>query len=199
MIIDEEEPRDASAYKSTFTHDSGWELPELAPVLIIVSVGLLVIGSGISTGMSLVGQTGLPAGFGWSLVSSALRWIDPSTSTMLLLSAALIWWQYGYWSSDQSIDVSDDVVNVHIARLRTIAKWNLAAFLVTIASVILLILASILQNTDSGATITIWANSVEAICMALGTILLSLLGVVGLQRILAASRLVNHDDDWESV
>jgi hypothetical protein len=180
---------------SAYIHDSGWEIPELAPVLIIVSVGLLVTGSGVSTGMSLVGQTGFPAGAGWSLVASALRWIDPSTSTMLLLSAALIWWQYGYWYSNQSAAVSDDVVDVHIARLRTITKWNLTAFLVTIASVMLLILASILQNTYSGATISIWADSVETFCMAIGTILLSLLGVVGLRRILAASRPVDAEEE----
>jgi hypothetical protein len=197
MTANAEEPRDGRA-QGGYIHDSSWEIPELAPVLIIVSVGLMVIGSGVSTGMSLAGQTGFPAGLGWSLVASALRWIDPSTSTMLLLSAALIWWQYGYWSSNQSVAVPDDVVDVHIARLRTITKWNLTAFLVTIASVILLILASILQNTYSGATISIWANSVGIICMALGTILLSLLGVVGLQRILAASRLIGSDDDWDS-
>jgi Zn-dependent protease len=199
MTADIEEPENIPARKSEYQHDSGWELPELAPVLIIVSVGLLVIGSGISTGMSLVGQSGFQGGLGWSLVASALRWIDPSTSTLLLLAAALIWWQYGYWASNQSVGQTDEVVNVHIARLRTVAKWNLAAFLITIASVILLILASILQNTYSGATISIWADSVGTICMALGTILLSLLGVVALQRIVAASRLVDPDDDWESV
>lgn len=199
MTTDEGKPRARPTHHSGYTHDSGWELPELAPVLIILSVGLLVVGSGISTGMSLVGQTGLSGGVGWSLVSSALRWIDPSTSTMLLLSAALIWWQYGYWSSDQSDDIAENIVDGHISRLRTIAKWNLAAFLITIASVLLLILASILQNTDSGAAITIWAYSVETICEAVGTILLSLLGVVGLQRILAAARVVNPDDGLDSV
>ena len=196
MATDVDEPPNDSSRKSAFAHDSGWELPELAPVLIIVSVGLLVIGSAVSTGMSLAGQSGFPAGFGWSLVSSVLRWVDPSTSTMLLLSAALIWWQYGYWSSIQSGDLSDDVIDVHIERLRTIAKWNLASFVVTIASVLLLILASILQNTDSGAPLEVWANSVETICMALGTILLSLLGVVGLQRILAASRVGIGEEHW---
>lgn len=184
---------------SEYQHDSGWELPELAPVLIIVSIGLLVIGSGVSTGLSLSGQADFQAGFGWSVVSSALRWINPSTSTMLLLSAALIWWQYGYWTSNQSAGQDDEVVNVHIARLRTIAKWNLAAFLITVASVILLVLASILQNSYSGATISIWADSVGTICMALGTILLSLLGMVALQRIVVAARSVDSDDGWEPV
>jgi hypothetical protein len=194
MTAHAEKPQSGRA-QSAYIHDSGWEIPELAPVLIIVSVGLMVIGSGVSTGMSLVGLTGFPAGVGWSLVASALRWIDPSTSTMLLLSAALIWWQYGYWSSNQSVAVPNDVVEVHIARLRTITKWNVTAFVVTIASVILLILASILQNTYSGATVSIWADSVVTFCMALGTILLSLLGVVGLRRILAASRLVDAEDE----
>ena len=196
MTTDVEEPRNERSNESGYTHDSSWEIPELAPVFIIVSVGLLVIGSGIATGMSFVGQTGFPSGLGWALVSSALRWVDPSTSTMLLLSAALIWWQYGYWSASQNSELSDEVVDAHITRLRTIAKWNLAAFVVTIASVILLVLASILQNTYSGAVIQVWADSVETICMALGTILLSLLGVVGLQRILSASR-EGHGDDQE--
>jgi hypothetical protein len=171
-----------------YSHDSGWELPELAPVTIIVSVGLLVLGSGISTWMSLVGQADLSGGIGWSLVASALRWIDPATTTMLLLSAALLWWQYGYWTSGQRIGVSEPIVIDHVSRLRMIAKWNLAAFLVTVVSVLLLIVASILQNTGSGANLAIWANSIDTICEAVGTILLSLLGLVGLMRILTAAR-----------
>jgi len=117
---------------------------------------------------------------------------------MLLLSAALIWWQYGYWTSNPTDDVSEEIIDVHISRLRTIAKWNLAAFVVTIASVILLILASILQNIDSRAPLEVWGYSVETICMALGTILLSVLGVVGLRRIIAASRVMGDDDNGES-
>lgn len=196
MSSDVEEPKDVVAGGGGYAHDSGWDLPELAPVFIIVSVGLLVVGSGISTGMSLVGQTGLSAGVGWSLVSSALRWIDPSTSTMLLLSAALIWWQYGYWSSDKRVDLSAAVIDAHIARLRSIAKWNLAAFLVTIASLIVLILASVLQNTYSHSPAPVWGYAVATICMALGTIFLALLGVVGLRRILTAGQ---HVDDWDPV
>lgn len=191
--------RDLPAHRNAYAHGPGWELPELAPVMIIVSVGLLIAGSGISTGMSLVGQTGLAGGVGWLLVSSALRWIDPSTSTMLLLSAALIWWQYGYWSSNQTDNIGESVVAEHITRLRSIAKWNLAAFAVTIASVILLIIASILQNTDSAASISIWANSVDTFCEAVGTILLSLLGVVGLQRILAVARVSDDVDETDSM
>lgn len=107
---------------------------------------------------------------------------------MLLLSSALLWWQYGYWTSDQRVGISESIVIDHVSRLRTIAKWNLAAFLVTVVSVLLLIIASILQNTGSGANLAIWANSVDTICEAVGTILLSLLGLVGLIRILAAAR-----------
>jgi len=194
MTTDTDDPQATPSKRSAYLHDSSWELPELAPVFIIVSVGLLVTGSGIATGMSFVGQTGIDAGLGWSLVSSALRWVDPSTSTMLLLSASLIWWQYGYWTSKLNSGVSDEVVDAHIGRLRTIAKWNFAAFVITIASVILLIVASILQNTISGAVIQVWAQSVGTICMALGTILLSILGVVGLQRILTASRVEVAED-----
>jgi hypothetical protein len=193
----EETPRERPPYRSAYAHDSGWELPELAPVLILVSVGLLVAGSGIATGMSLAGQSDLTGGVGWSLVASALRWIDPSTSTMLLLSAALIWWQYGYWNSSQSDDVSPNIVDEHLIRLRTIARWNLAAFVVTIASVILLIVASILQNT--GAPIFVWANSVETFCAAIGIILLSVLGIVGLQRLLAAARPITIDTEFNPV
>jgi hypothetical protein len=61
--------------------------------------------------------------------------------------------------------------------------------------VVLLIVASILQNSYSGASINIWASTVETICMAVGTILLSLLGIVGLLRILAASHLATRDLD----
>jgi hypothetical protein len=160
MISNAEVARNEPSHKGAYSHDSSWELPELAPVLIIVSVGLLVVGSGVATGISFVGQTGFPSGLGWVLVSSALRWIDPSTSTMLLLGAALIWWQYGYWSAKQNSELPQEVIDVHVARLRTIAKWNLAAFVVTIASVVLLILASILQNTYSGAVLQEWAGSV---------------------------------------
>jgi hypothetical protein len=197
MTTEVEEPRDRQAHSNGYEHDSAWELPELAPVLIIVSVGLLVLGSGVAMAMSLVGQEGVPALFGWSVVISALRWIDPSTSTMLLISAALIWWQYGYWSSSSRGDLPEDAIEVHIARLRRIAKWNMAAFVITIASVVLLIVASILQNTaEGGAPLAVWGESVETICTAVGTILLSLLGVVGLQRILIASRVVHRDVEW---
>jgi hypothetical protein len=193
---------DDQAQVAEYAHDAAWELPEVAPVLIIISVGLLVLGSGVSAGMSLAGQTGVPFGLGtgidWGLVTSALRWVDPATSTMLLLAAALLWWQYGYWSSGQRVDVADDVRHVHIARLRAIAKWNLVAFVVTIASVIFLILSSVLQNTYSSAPISVWAYSVETFCMALGAILLSLLGVVGLNRILVASRSIVGAEESES-
>lgn len=191
----EDEKQDRPAINSRYVHDSAWELPEFAPVTILVSVGLLVLGSGISTWMSLVGQSNLPASFGWSVVTSSLRWIDPSTSTMLLISAALIWWQYGYWNSILGDVLPKVLVETHLGRLRAIAKWNIAAFTVTIASVVLLIVASILQNSYSGASINIWASTVETICMAVGTILLSLLGIVGLLRILAASHLATRDLD----
>ena len=179
--------------RGAFDHDSSWELPELAPVLIIISVALLVLGSGVATAMLFSGQSGFGSGIGWALITSALRWIDPSTSTMLLLAAALIWWQYGYWSTRNS-DLPDEVIDVHIARLRTIAKWNLATFVVTIASVVLLIFSSIFQNTNSGAQLAQWAGSVETICTAVGTLLLSFLGVVALLRILVASRPVPDED-----
>lgn len=187
MTNDADEPPDCPASGSGYTHDSAWELPELAPVFIIVSVGLLVLGTAISIAMSLVGQTGLTATVGWTFVYSALRWIDPSTSTMLLLSAALVWWQYGYWLSNQSVNFSRDIVEAHIGRLRTIAKWNLAAFFVTIACVIVLILSSILQNSFSSTPAAVWGYSIATICMALGIVLLSLLGVVGLRRVLDAA------------
>jgi len=197
MTTDTDEPSDANVLRDGYSHESSWELPELAPVFIIISVGLLVLGSGISTAMVLAGQSGITSLLGWTLVTSALRWIDPSTSTMLLISAALIWWQYGSWQSTERGGISNDIVDVHIARLRTIAKWNLAAFVVTIVSVVLLILASIMQNTYSGSVLSTWDDAVQTICMALGTMLLSLLGVVGLQRILAASRTDIGGDDWE--
>jgi hypothetical protein len=178
-----------------YGHDASWELPELAPVVILISVGLLVIGSGAATAVSLSDQSDFSSGLGWALVTSALRWVDPSTSTMLLIAAALLWWQYGYWRSKQSSELSDNVVDAHIARLRSIAKWNLAAFVVTIASVILLIISAILQNAYSGAVFQEWANSIQTISSGLGTLLLSLLGVVGLRRILVASREFLGDDD----
>jgi hypothetical protein len=194
MSTGAEGPRTERVRNSGFSHTSAWELQELAPVLIIVFVGLLVFGSAISTWMYFADQMGVPGYVGWSLVSSALRWISPSTSTMLLLSAALIWWQYGYWNSEHVSDLSDEMVSVHVARLRTISKWNLAAFSVTIASAFLLILSSILQNSYSGANLSIWANSVDTLCEAVGTILLSLLGIVALRRVLAASRVVIGGD-----
>jgi hypothetical protein len=117
---------------------------------------------------------------------------------MLLLSAALIWWQYGYWNSNQSDNVAGSIVDEHISRLRTIAKWNLAAFIISIASVLLLIVASILQNAYEGSSISIWAYSVETFCESIGVILLSLLGAVGLQRILAASRPAMAKDGSET-
>jgi len=187
MTADVEATRSQPSPHGAYAHDSSWELPELAPVFIIISVGLLVIGSGAATALSLFDQTGFSSGLGWALVTSALQWVDPSTSTMLLLSAALIWWQYGYWRSQQDSALLSEVVVVHVIRFRRIAKWNLAAFVVTIASVLLLILASILQNTYSGAVFQEWASSIGAICTGLGTLLLSLLGVVGLRRILVAS------------
>jgi hypothetical protein len=197
MSTEVDEPRDRRMHGGRYAHDSGWELPELAPATIIVSVGLLVVGSGIATWMSFVGQVGFPARFGWSVVTSALRWVDPSTSTMLLIAAALIWWQYGYWSSFRTDVLSEDVIETHIVRLRKIAKWNMAAFVINVASVVLLIVGSILENTGSGgAPLEVWGQSVETICTAVGTILLSLLGVAGLQRILVASRALTRDDEW---
>jgi hypothetical protein len=194
----EEESHGRPRQHDAYAHDSGWELPELAPALIIVSVGLLVAGSVISTGMSLIGQSGVTAVVGWTLVSGALRWIDPSTSTMLLLSAALVWWQYGYWNSSQSDNVAEDIVDEHISRLRTIAKWNLVAFVIVIASVMLLIVASILQNTYAGSPLLIWSYSVETFCESIGIILLSVLGVVALQRILAAAGSVNNSAESDA-
>jgi cytochrome c oxidase assembly factor CtaG len=194
MTTDEDATSDETIPHGAYAHDSSWELPELAPVVILISVGLLVLGSGAATAVSLSNQGDFSSGIGWALVTSALRWVDPSTSTMLLIAAALIWWQYGYWRSKQP-DMSDEVVDAHIARLRSIAKWNLAAFIITIVSVALLILTSILQNTYSGAVFQEWANSIQTISSALGTLLLSLLGVVGLRRILVASREFLGEDD----
>ncbi|HEY5092419.1 MAG TPA: hypothetical protein VII60_04070 [Acidimicrobiales bacterium] len=194
MTTDVDAPSNEPASRGDSGHDSGWELPELAPVFIIISVGLLAIGAGVATALSLSGQAGFSSGLDWALVTSALQWVDPSTSTMLLLSAALIWWQYGTWSSRQDSALSNEVADVHVARLRSIAKWNLAAFVVTIASVILLIVAAILQHAFSGDGLQEWAGSIQAICTGLGTLLLSLLGVVGLRRILVASREFLSDE-----
>jgi hypothetical protein len=198
MVTDVTEPRNIQPIVGAFSHDAGWELPELAPVLMIVSVGLIVLGSAVGAVMLFAGQSGYGDGVGWALISSALRWVDLSTSTMLLFSAALIWWQYGYWTSKLDANVAEEVIDEHIARLRTIAQWNLGVFVVTIASALLLILSSILQNTYSGDVIQLWGISVETICMALGTLLLSVFGVVGLRRILVASRVDDAELHWES-
>jgi hypothetical protein len=168
--------------------DAGWELPELAPVALIVCVGLIVIGSAAESVMLLVGEPGSSSGLGWNLFTSSLRSIGPSTALMLLIATALLWWQYGYWSTMADSEVADDVIDVHVARLRTIAKWNLVSFIITMVVMIVLIVGSFLQNTYPGVALQEWAVSVETICASVGTLVLSLLGVVGLRRILAASR-----------
>ena len=43
MTSDAQIPPSGPPPRGAYEHDSSWELPELAPVLIIISVGLLVV------------------------------------------------------------------------------------------------------------------------------------------------------------
>jgi len=94
MISDEEKPRLRSTHHSAYALDSGWELPELAPTLIIFSVRLLVVGSGISTGLSF--DRPVRSGGGRGMVACVVcSSVDRPVHVINWSPMATLWWRSG--------------------------------------------------------------------------------------------------------
>lgn len=165
----------------------GWELFEVVPALIVAGVGLIFVGSVAYQLMVLSTPFGGGAIGDWTLIASTLRWAGLTTSFMLVSAAALVWWQYDKLIDRDDQESSDAVVYVHVARLRLIAKWMMAASVVVLASVVGEIVSSIVAGALGPSDLPDWALPVFSILSAVAAGTLAGVGVVILRRILSAS------------
>jgi hypothetical protein len=167
--------------------DAGWELPEIAPIAILVSLGFTFIGAVLFGILTLVSQEGFEGDLGWGVVEGALRWVDPTTAGMLLAALAICWWQYGQWSGDRVRQGEALAAVAHADRVFKITKWLRGGFVISIVSVIVLVIASFGNGQFPHTTVGFWGDIVEEICDCLGVLVISGLGIVAAGRILGAS------------
>ncbi len=165
--------------------DAAWELPELAIVSILVSIGLLTLG-GVLFGISQASALNDP-GFGtpllWIGVQVAVRWLDPATTALLLGALAICWWQYGEWTiGDQPANAHATVA--HVRRLRVLSRWLEIAFVVAIVAATLSVVAGIIVNaSNSGLRAYDWGNDIYTFCSSLAVVVIAGLGLVAGRRV----------------
>ncbi|HEV2427208.1 MAG TPA: hypothetical protein VGS61_03185 [Acidimicrobiales bacterium] len=170
--------------------DRRWELVEVVPAAVVVTVGLGFVGSMVYLFMSLSGQFNLTAFEVSTYVVSALRWSGSVTSVALLAAAALVWWQCEQWSGRDDESTPSDAAILHITRSRALSKWIMAAFVVVLASAVGEIVSSIVAGWLGPPNAQGWAVPIYSIFLGIASGLLAVVGVVAVARILAASEIV---------
>jgi hypothetical protein len=167
--------------------DAAWELPELAVVAILVSIGLLAL-AGAMQGIFLNGRLlGFRSDELWVGVEYAARWVNATTAAVLLGALGICWWQYGQWTT--ASHRSDDVAVVaHVRRLKTLTWWLRIAFVLVVVASVAVAVASIVVSTWQPSLLSSeWTNGIQAILIALATDVVALVGYIASSRVFNAS------------
>jgi hypothetical protein len=183
--IDETSP--ASESVNIEMPDAAWELPELAVIAILASIGLLAIAgavNGIFYGGQLLGFQGETF---WFALLSAVRWVDASTAALVLGGVGVCWWQYGQWTNALRPSDSHAVLS-HVRRLHILTRGLRIAFgLMIVASIAGVVAAIVISTSTPGQFSFDFADDSQAVLAALAADVIAVVGFVGASRVFDAS------------
>jgi len=157
-----------------------WEVPEIVGVAGLSTVALLAVG-GLATGIArAVTETGssFPPGLFsqevWNAITFGSQWAGPVVAIIVLAVFVLCWWQMQAWAeaTDGPAD-DDDLADArgHIGRANLMARWAMAALVLTAAGSIAGFIAEVGLNTGQPYwTIDLYTGaSLLAVLVLLGT------------------------------
>jgi hypothetical protein len=169
--------------------DSSWQLPELAPVAILVSVGLMMLSGIIAGWLETKAEFGVAPHAGWAVVQVATRWVDPMTAALLLSALAVCWWQYSQWAKAPVGDASNSAALAHVGRVRVLTVWLQAFFFVTIVASLANFIATVIISgaSDSGIASYVWSIDISSALYSLAVISIAAFGLIAGRRVANAA------------
>jgi hypothetical protein len=178
--------------------DASWQLPELAPVAILVSVGLMMLGGIIAGWLQTRAEFGGSPHAGWTVVQVATRWVDPAIAGLLLAALAVCWWQYGQWVRAPVSDVDPSAALAHVGRARLLSGWLQVGFVVTIIASLSNFVATLVVSgaSDSGMASYVWGIDISGALYSLAVISIAAFGLIAGRRVRdAASTYVSTSSE----
>jgi hypothetical protein len=111
-------------------------------------------------------------------------WASPQSAALFLLgSLGLAWWQIELWTNDDG-DPFDEEAFVHLRRTETVARIDLVLSLLTVVGGVLIVVGTLLLASPGDN----WSVFAVNLGIALGSVLLGIVGAVAARRLLASGR-----------
>jgi hypothetical protein len=161
-----------------------WSLAEIVAVALLAILFILLVASVIASFATpdLFSSVG-PGGD--IVVGSALQragaWAAPQSAAIFVLgSLALAWWQIESWTNDDG-DPFDEHAFVHLRRAAVVTRIDLVLSLLTIVGGVLIAVGTSLQVSPAQD----WSPFTVNLGVALGSLVLGVVGVVAARRLLA--------------
>jgi hypothetical protein len=164
---------------------TSWSLAEIVAValqaILIILLAVSVIASFATP--DLFGSVGAGSDV---VVGSALQragaWAAPQSAALFVLgSLALAWWQIESWTNDDG-DPFDEQAFVHLRRAAVVTRVDLVLSLLTIVGGVLIAVGTSVQVSPAQD----WSMFSVNLGVALGSLVLGVVGVVAARRLLAS-------------
>jgi hypothetical protein len=167
---------------------SAWNLAEIVAVALLAILAILIVASIISAlatqdlfaSATVVGpDRNLTVALA---LERAGEWAAPQSAAIFVLgSLALAWWQIESWTNDDG-DPFDAEAFVHLQRAAIVTRIDLVLSLLTIVGGVLVVVGTTLQESPHQN----WSLFAENLGIALGSVVLGVVGVVAARRLQAS-------------
>ncbi len=164
-----------------------WNLAEIVAVALVLILVILLVASVIGA-LTTPGLFQSVADSGPSEVGNVLEragaWASPQSAAIFLLgSLALAWWQIESWTNDDN-DPYDAEAFVHLRRAAIVTRIDLVlSFLVVAGGVLIVVGTSLLVAPGDD-----WSDFVVNVGIALGSLVLGVVGMVAARRLLSSGK-----------
>jgi hypothetical protein len=167
---------------------TAWNLAEIVAFVLLVILCILVVSSiigALATPNLFASTTVLGPGRHLSVALALQRagsWAAPQSAAIFVLgSLALAWWQIESWTNDDG-DAFDAEAFVHLRRATIVTRIDLVVSLLTIVGGVLVVVGTSLQESPNQN----WTEFVVNLGIALGSVVLGVVGVVAARRLQAS-------------
>ncbi len=166
---------------------TAWNLAEIVAVALVAILFIFLVTSVIGA-ITSPHLFDVASGFASSQLGFALEqageWAAPQSAAILLLgSLGLAWWQIESWTNDDGDPFNEEAL-VHLWRAAIVTRIDLVYSLLTIVGGVLIAVGSSLRQSPSED----WSTFSVNLGLALGAIVLGVVGVVAAFRLLASGR-----------
>jgi hypothetical protein len=170
------------------TAHTAWNLAEIVAVVLLAILLILLVASVIAALATpgLFASARLIGPVRHITVGSALQragsWASPQSAAIFVLgSLALAWWQIEAWTNDDA-DPFDADAFVHLRRATMVIRLDFVLALLTIVGGVLIAVGTSMQQPPDQN----WTVFVQDLGVALGSVVLGVLGVVAVRRLQAS-------------